>query len=56
MVAVFDDNPERLASYLAERRIHTSPRGRVLRLSFHGYNTRRDVETVTQALREYRQL
>jgi selenocysteine lyase/cysteine desulfurase len=54
MVAVVDEAPERLAGFLAERRIHTSPRGQVLRLSFHGYNTRDDVEAVCQAVREYR--
>jgi selenocysteine lyase/cysteine desulfurase len=54
MVALVDDAPERLAGFLAERRIHTSPRGAVLRLSFHGYNDRRDVEAVCQAIRDYR--
>lgn len=54
MVALLDDKPERLAGFLAERRIQTSPRGAVLRLSFHGYNDRGDVEAVCQAIRDYR--
>ncbi|HET7683218.1 MAG TPA: aminotransferase class V-fold PLP-dependent enzyme [Marmoricola sp.] len=56
MVALVDEDPNRLAAFLAERRIHTSPRGTVLRLSFHGYNDQRDVEAVCQAVRDYRKL
>lgn len=54
MVAVVDEDPGRLAGYLASRRISTSPRGHVLRLSFHGYNDMRDVDAVCQAIRDYR--
>lgn len=54
MVALVDDEPEHLAGFLAERRIHTSPRGRVLRLSVHGYNDHRDLEAVSRAIRDYR--
>lgn len=54
MVAVLDEDPQRLAGFLAQRRIHTSPRGSVLRLSFHGYNNHDDVEATCQAIRDYR--
>ncbi|MPZ97607.1 MAG: aminotransferase class V-fold PLP-dependent enzyme, partial [Propionibacteriales bacterium] len=54
MVAVVDDDPNRLAGFLAERRISTSPRGHVLRLSFHAYNDAADVETACEAIRSYR--
>jgi selenocysteine lyase/cysteine desulfurase len=56
MVALLDEDPVRLAGFLADRRIHTSPRGSVLRLSFHGYNDQRDVDAVCQAVRDYRKL
>jgi selenocysteine lyase/cysteine desulfurase len=56
MIALLDEEPERLAAFLGERRIHTSPRGSVLRLSFHGYNDRHDVAAVCEAVREYRKL
>lgn len=54
MVAIVDENPNRMADFLASRRINTSPRGHVLRLSFHGYNDRSDVSTVCEAIRDYR--
>ena len=54
MVALLDESPERLAAFLAQRSIHTSPRGSVLRLSFHGYNDDADVEATCQAIRDYR--
>jgi selenocysteine lyase/cysteine desulfurase len=50
-VAVVDDDPDALAARLAERRIVTSPRGRLLRLSFHYYNDVADVDAVVDALR-----
>lgn len=56
MVALVDDDPNRLAAFLADRAIATSPRGHVLRLSFHGYNNSADVDTVTEAIRDYRKL
>jgi len=54
MVAVEDHSPDRLAAFLRERRIHCSPRGHVLRLSFHAYNNEADVEAVCAAVRDYR--
>jgi selenocysteine lyase/cysteine desulfurase len=54
MVAVLDDDPERLAGWLAERRIVASPRGKVLRLSLHYYNDESDLDAVRAALRQYR--
>ncbi|SCL36408.1 Selenocysteine lyase/Cysteine desulfurase [Micromonospora rhizosphaerae] len=56
MVALVDENPDDLAAFLAQRRISTSPRGAVLRLSFHGYNCESDVDAVCEAIREYRRL
>ena len=54
MVALVDEDPERLASFLAQRNIHTSPRGPVLRLSFHGYNNHHDVDATCRAIRDFR--
>lgn len=56
MVAILDSDPDDLAAFLSKRRISTSPRGEVLRLSFHGYNTSADVEAVCSAIRDYRAL
>jgi selenocysteine lyase/cysteine desulfurase len=50
-VALVDDQPDALAARLAERHIVTSPRGRLLRLSFHYYNDVSDVDAVVDALR-----
>jgi selenocysteine lyase/cysteine desulfurase len=54
MVALVDDAPDRLAAWLAQRGIVTSPRGHVLRLSFHYYNDGSDVEALCTALSDYR--
>jgi selenocysteine lyase/cysteine desulfurase len=54
MVALVDDNPEKLAAYLAERRIVTSPRGNLLRLSVHYYTNDSDLDAVVRAIAEYR--
>lgn len=53
-VALVDDDPDALAAWLGERRIVTSPRGRLLRLSFHYYNDASDVDAVASAITEYR--
>ncbi|MEU6262980.1 aminotransferase class V-fold PLP-dependent enzyme [Saccharopolyspora shandongensis] len=53
-VALLDDAPGELAAWLAERRIATSPRGTVLRMSFHFYNNESDVDTVAAAIADYR--
>lgn len=53
-VALLDDAPNDLAAWLAERRIATSPRGTVLRMSFHFYNNESDVNTVAAAIADYR--
>jgi selenocysteine lyase/cysteine desulfurase len=53
-VALVDDDPVALAQFLAARRIVTSPRGDLLRLSFHYYNDEGDVAAVSEAIREYR--
>lgn len=53
-VAIVDDDPNGLSAHLAARRIVTSPRGNLLRLSFHYYNNEEDVTTVCDAIREYR--
>ena len=54
MVAVLDDDPAKLAAYLASQRIDTSPRGNAVRLSLHFYNTVDDVVAVDDAIRRYR--
>lgn len=53
-VALADPDPDALAAWLAERRIVTAPRGRLLRLSLHYYSNRADLDTVVDALRRYR--
>lgn len=53
-VALVDDDPNALAAWLAARRIVTSPRGHVVRLSFHYYNSGDDIEAFCAALAEYR--
>ncbi|MYW62937.1 aminotransferase class V-fold PLP-dependent enzyme [Streptomyces sp. SID8379] len=55
-VAIADPAPDALAAALAERRIVTSPRGSLLRLSFHYYNNRSDVDALIDALGEIRAL
>jgi selenocysteine lyase/cysteine desulfurase len=49
-VALADDDPQALAGYLAQRRIVVSPRGNVVRISFHFYNNRADVDAVIAAI------
>jgi selenocysteine lyase/cysteine desulfurase len=53
-VAIIDDDPAGLAAFLKRRRIVTSPRGDLLRLSFHYYNNEPDVAAVCDAIRDYR--
>ncbi|TCO47404.1 aminotransferase class V-fold PLP-dependent enzyme [Actinocrispum wychmicini] len=53
-VALVDDDPDRLAGYLASRRIATAPRGNVLRLSFHYFTNESDVDAVCAAIADYR--
>jgi selenocysteine lyase/cysteine desulfurase len=54
LVALLDENPERLAAFLGERRIVTSPRGNFLRLSVHYYTDDSDLDAVVRAVAEYR--
>jgi selenocysteine lyase/cysteine desulfurase len=54
MVAVIDPDPNRLAEYLASKRIVASPRGDVVRLSLHYFNNADDLATVTKAIADYR--
>lgn len=51
-LCLYDADPAALAGWLAERGIAVSPRGPVVRLSFHYYNDRTDVDALCQALRE----
>ena len=53
-IAVRDAAPGRLDAFLRDRHISGSPRGDVIRLSFHHYNTESDVEALLRALRDYR--
>lgn len=54
LVALRDADPARLDLFLRERHIAASPRGEVLRFSFHHYNSESDVEALLRALRDYR--
>lgn len=54
MVALRDPDPLALSEFLASRRIVTSPRGEVVRLSFHYYNNAADVDTLVAAIDDYR--
>jgi len=53
-VAIVDKDPGMLAAFLAARRIVVSPRGELLRISFHYYNDEADVTSLCQAIRDYR--
>ncbi len=53
-VAIVDEDPGMLAAFLAARRIVVSPRGELLRISFHYYNDESDVTSLCQAIRDYR--
>lgn len=53
-LAVRVSDPEHAAGWLAKRGIFVSPRGKVIRLSFHDYNELEDVAAVSTALEEYR--
>ncbi|MFE4667036.1 aminotransferase class V-fold PLP-dependent enzyme [Streptomyces sp. NPDC056716] len=53
-VAVVDDDPGELASYLSGHRIVTAPRGRLLRVAFHYYNTTADIDRLLHAITDYR--
>ncbi len=53
-VALRCDEPARLDAHLKARRIVASPRGDVIRLSFHYYNDESDVEAVVRAVADYR--
>ncbi|MFJ3172971.1 aminotransferase class V-fold PLP-dependent enzyme [Streptomyces roseus] len=55
-LGLYDTDPPALAGWLAGRGIAVSPRGPVVRLSFHYYNSADDVEALCQALREFRAL
>lgn len=55
-VALMDANPHDLAGYLATRKIITSPRGELLRIALHYYNTVDDIDAVVAAIREYRRI
>ena len=46
----------RWAAWLQERHIMTAPRGELLRMSLHYYNSDTDIETAIKALNEYRSL
>lgn len=55
-VAIRDAAPGDLAAYLASRSIVTSPRGELLRIALHYYNTLADVDTLVAAIRDYRRI
>jgi selenocysteine lyase/cysteine desulfurase len=53
-VALYDDDPVALATFLHDRRIMTAPRGALLRFSVHYYNTHDDIVAAIAAVKEYR--
>jgi selenocysteine lyase/cysteine desulfurase len=53
-VALVDDNPYELSDFLKSRGIITSPRGAVVRISFHYYNVEEDVTALLKAVSERR--
>lgn len=53
-VALHDADPHALEAFLESRSIIGSPRGDVVRLSFHYYNDESDVARAVQAVAEYR--
>ena len=53
-VALHDANPHDLADFLATRDIVTSPRGELLRIALHHYNSAADIDTLVAAIRDYR--
>ncbi|MFD7033255.1 aminotransferase class V-fold PLP-dependent enzyme [Streptomyces sp. NPDC059917] len=55
-LALYDVDPPSLSGWLATRGIAVSPRGPVVRLSFHYYNSAADVEALCQAVRAFRAL
>ncbi|TXC99904.1 aminotransferase class V-fold PLP-dependent enzyme [Streptomyces sp. ISID311] len=55
-VALLDATPDDLAGYLATRRIITSPRGKLLRIALHYYNTVDDIDAIAAAIRDYRRI
>lgn len=54
LVAVRDDDPERLAAHLASRQVITSPRGALLRIAVHYYNNEADVDALVRGIAEFR--
>lgn len=55
-VALEDEDPGEMAGFLAERRIVTSPRGSLLRLSLHYYNNDDDIDALVEGIRDYRRM
>jgi selenocysteine lyase/cysteine desulfurase len=53
-VAVLDADPDAVSRFLAARRIVTSPRGNLLRVSLHYYNTIDDIGALVAGIRDYR--
>ncbi|NUR59358.1 MAG: aminotransferase class V-fold PLP-dependent enzyme [Catenulispora sp.] len=53
-IALRDPHPERLAHWLAQQGIRTAPRGGLVRVACHYFNTEADVDAVTDAVRAYR--
>ncbi|MFJ8666272.1 aminotransferase class V-fold PLP-dependent enzyme [Streptomyces sp. NPDC093600] len=53
-VALRDDHPDRMASFLSERHIVASPRADVLRLAVHYYTSEADVRALLRGITDYR--
>lgn len=53
-IALYDADPHALDAHLKKRSVIGSPRGEVVRLSFHYYNDESDVTRAVQAVADYR--
>lgn len=53
-VAMYAEQPARVADWLAERHIAVAPRGDVVRISFHYYNNADDVDAVCTEIGNFR--
>ncbi|MGE5830282.1 MAG: aminotransferase class V-fold PLP-dependent enzyme [Micromonosporaceae bacterium] len=53
-LALLDEDPAELAAHLAGHHIAVSPRGAVVRLSFHYYSNLDDVHAVCEEIKQYR--
>ena len=53
-IALVEGNPARLASFLSDRDIVVAPRGELVRIAFHYYNSSDDIDRLCTAITEFR--